>query len=440
MSDKTKITAPKVPQGARGLVAFGLGVIVVAFGVMGTWTATAKIDSAVFGSGAVQVESRNKTVQHLEGGIVRAIHVREAERVKKGDLLVDLETTQSKANLDALNNQLYTEIVTIARLEAEQRGEDEISLPEEVTALRDSDPVVKAAIEDQQMLFERRRDFIGSQIDILNARIEQLKQQNNGLKLQKEAIQEQLDLFDDELDSLVTGTEKGVYPKNQLLQKRRQYASLKGEKGELISDIATNEGSILEIEEQKKQVAHSFLQEVGDLLTRSKLNRDKLREQVIVANDVFTRNQIYAPYDGVVQNIRFHTVGGVIQRGEAIMDLIPINDDLEVSVRVQPVNIDKIRLNLESEVRFPSFATRRLPLIIGTVTAISADTLVDRATNSPYFSVQVHVPKENIPDEVRDLITPGLPADVVISTGERTVLNYLISPLENTVRRAMREE
>lgn len=435
MNDK----APSVPRKARGVVLLGYFVIILAFGGLGTWAAVAKIDSAIFGTGAVQVKTKNKTVQHYEGGIVRTLHVQDDMKVKKGQLLVDLDTTSSKANLDVLHNQLHSEIAVIARLEAEQRGSKAIEFPKEILALKDN-TVVEDAKTDQTALFEKRRSYQEAQIEILDARIGQIKEQNAGLEIQKEAIVEQLKLYDEELNSLKQGEKKGVIPRNQLLQKKRSYAALKGEKGEFISDIATNEGRILELEEQKKQVSYSFLQEVGDALARAKLNRDKLREQVVVAEDVFKRNRIFAPYDGVVQNVRFHTVGGVIQQGEPIMDLIPVNDDLVVSVRVQPIDIDKIKQGLSAEVRFPSFASRRLPIILGEVMSMSADTLMDKATNTPYFSVQVTVAEEDIPDEIASLITPGLPADVVIATGERTVLNYLVAPLENSIRQAMREK
>ena len=359
-----------------------------------------------FASGIVQVETKNKTIQHLEGGLIRKLHVRDSDPVKKGQLLVELDPTESKANLDALFNQLYAEEALIARLTAEQDRAEEITFPPEVLAQQDN-PVVSAAIRGQRQQFQERLAYQKSQVSILNARIDQITKQNGGLEIQKESVEEQLVIYEEELASLEVGAEKGVYPKNQLLQKRRNFASLKGDKGEFVADIAANKGRIIEVEEQIKQVEHQFLQQVSENLAAAKRNRDRFKQQVIVAQDIYNRNQIYAPYEGVVQNVKFHTVGGVIQRGETIMDLIPVNDNLVISARLQPVDIDKVKTGLQAEVRFPSFASRRLPIILGKVESITADTLLDRASNTSYFSVQVAVPEKNIPEEIVALIKPG---------------------------------
>ncbi len=423
----------------RPFVFAGYTTIFLAFGVLGGWAMIAPLDSAIIASGTLSVESSRKIVQHYEGGIVKEILVKEAERVKKGDVLVRLNPIQAQANLSMVNTRLEIAQAEAARLIAERSNSEVVAFPSVLTS--SNDPRVKFAIQGQKNLFLDRMSVRNSQIKILESKIIQLKGQVSGLEQQRDAAQMEIDLIKAEVERLVEGEGKGVVSTNRLSSLKREQAKLSGSFGRLTSEIArTNEAigetelEIVRVKQQFSERAATELKEVRDQLA-------ELEERAVVAGDVFSRTDIQADVDGVVQNVKVHTIGGVIKPGEPIMEIVPVDDEIVISARLRPIDIDSVAAGMEAEVKLSAFADRYLPSVFGKIAYLSPDILLSEdAQREPYYLARVVVEESEVPDQIRGKLVPGMPAEVIIPTGERTVAEYLISPLENALRKSLREE
>jgi HlyD family type I secretion membrane fusion protein len=417
----------------------GYFVIVVTFGMIGGWSAFARLDSAVVAPGIVTVESSRKTIQHLEGGIVREVLVREGEHVKEGQLLVKLDNTSSQANLAVARNQLAANLAQEARLVAERDGADTITFPE--TVLNNTDrSVVKEAIADQRKQFTERRASLNGQISILQNKVKQSKTEIEGLALEKAATIRQLGFIDTELKDLQGLLEKGLVQKSRVLALEREKSRLEGVIGRSTADASKAEVVIGEAKLQIEQLQKKFAEDVNSSIVDVRQKIADLREKVIVSTDVLRRIEIRAPRAGVVQNVRVATVGGVVRAGEPIMELVPDGDGLVINAQISPLDVDAIQADMQAEVRFSSFHSQILPIIMGRVMSVSHDRLNDEQSKQPYFLARVLVDNDKVPPEVRGRLTAGMPADVIVPTGERTVADYLTRPLRNRARKAFREQ
>ncbi len=431
--------APKVATNYYGVLLFGAVILLVTVGGFGVWAATARLDSAVIAPGKVAVESNRKEIQHLQGGIVKQIKVVDAQPVKEGDLLIVLDPTQAKANHDLTRDQYFQALAHEARLVAERDGLDEIVFPEMLLENKE-DPRIHTFIVDQERQFQERRESIENRIDIFNAQIAQQEESIAGTREQIESLDMQIESYDDEIEAVRPATEKGFYAANRLAALERERTRVFAEKAEARSSIARIQKSISESKIEILQLEQEFIENVVEQLREARLTLADARERHTIADDVFQRVEIRAPQDGIIQNLRMHTLGGVIQPGETIMEIVPVNDDLIVNARISPLDIDSLRTGMEAEVRFSSFTGQDIPTIFGRVESISADILVDEVDGTEYFLSKVIVHEESIPDILNDALTPGMPGDVIIATGERTTLDYLIQPLETRLLKAMREQ
>lgn len=270
--------------------------------------------------------------------------------------------------------------------------------------------------------------------------MEQLRNEIVGLDRERAGKQKQVDFLDDEITGLRQLFEKGLTPKARLLALERERSALEGQIGRSIADRAKAETGIGEAELQIKQIQQKFFEEVSKDIGEVRTKIADLRERYAVARDVLRRLDIIAPTSGTVQNLRVFTVGAVIRPGEPLIDIVPAEDKLIVHAHFSPQHADSVRPEMMAEVRFPSFHLRNLPMIPGKVRSISRDRLVDEATKEPYFLAIVQVTESDLPQELRGRLTPGLPAEVIVPTGERTVLEYLVEPLTATLRKTMREQ
>ena len=416
---------------------FGYWVVLLAFGVLGGWSAVAKIDSAVLAQGVVAVESNRKTVQHFEGGIIREILVHEGDRVQQGQILFRLDTTQSQANFEAQRDQLEYNLAIEARLVAERDGLGSVTFPDELLQRKD-DSYVGSAMADQLKQFAERRSSISGQIDVLQAKIAQYKNESDGLTAERKSNEEQLTLIDQELADLQYLLAKNLVPKSRVLTLERERSRTEGSIGHDTAEIAKTENSIREAELQVKQLRQKFQEEVAGAILEVRQKIAELRQKVTMAKDVLRRIEVIAPRSGVVQNLKVFTLGGVVKSGEPLLDIVPERDNLIVQAHISPLDIDKIAPRMHAEIRFPSFHGDILPIINGSIESVSRDRMVDDS-KQPFFLAQINVDEQSVPDFVRERLTAGMPTDVVVPTGERTVLQYLIRPLQNRVRGAMRE-
>jgi HlyD family secretion protein len=425
---------PNRPANWRAIAAVGYGLILSTFGVVGGWAAVTRIDRAIQAPGVVSIETNHKTVQHLEGGIIRAILVKEGDAVAAGATLFRLENVQAKANFDALENQFFSALAIEARLVAERDQKEGIAWPREI-----EDPAGGAffshIMADQQADFGKRRDSLQAQVDVLESRMKQLTIQIDGVRVQKESTEKQIAFIEKELVGLRELSEKNLVPVTRLYSMERERERLQGVIGQAITDAAKARGQIGEYTYQVQQLKEKFEEEVESALVDTRQKLSDLREKLAVAEDVLRRIDVAAPVSGTVQNLKVFTIGQVVRPGEALLDIVPEKERLIVEAQFSPTDIDGVHAGQEAEIRFPAFHSRLIPLLIGRLESISRDRLLDEGSKQPYYRGIVVLDKAQIPEELRSRVIAGMPSEVIVASGERTVLNYLISPLSSTLRR-----
>ena len=422
----------------RSYAMAGYAIIIFCFGVLGIWAAFTPLAGAVVSTGLVTNQGSTKAIQHLEGGIVKDILVYEGDHVEAGQVLLRMDGTAPQANVEILRNQLDAAVARDSRLTAELNGSADIDFPDELTA--SADTVALKAMEEERVQFNERRASLENQISILKSRADQLRQEIDGLNRQQTANEEQVKFISDELKDVKALYEKSLVSKSRWLALERERARLTGEIGRAIAERAKAEKSIGETELQIQQIRQKFVEDATRELvdTREKL-RD-LRNKFVVAQDTLRRLEIFAPVTGRVQNLKVFTIGAVVRQGGTLLEIAPDQDKLIIQAHVSPLDIQAIQPNNVAEVRFPAFHDRTLPLIIGTVKTISQDRLMDETNRQPYYLAIIDVPEENIPAPYRGKLTPGMNAEILMPTVERTALDYLMEPLRNRVRTAFREK
>ena len=417
----------------------GYAIIFIMFGVFGSWAAVAKLDSAVFAPGTISLEGNRKVVQHLEGGIVAEILVEEADSVSEGDILIKLSDVEARSNLDVLTTRLDVAKVTEARLLAERELADTIALPND---LRKADSAtIQSSFKDQADLFQDRRSILKSRTNILAVRVEQTNTQIEGLELQKSALERRLVNFTEMIERMRSGQEKGLIQTNILSQREDELIQIEASLGRVISEIAQAKNSINETHFEKLQVEQEYKERANSELERVRAEIAELEQRAKIVEDVLTRTDIRAPGSGTIQDLKVHTVGSVIQAGQVLMELVPEDEELLINARVSPRDIDNVAPGLQTEVRFTAFKTKLTPIMLGQVQSVSNDVITpENPQEMPYYLARIEVIEEDIPEEISGRLTPGMPADVIITTGERTVANYIVSPLMDAVRKSMIEE
>ncbi|MCO5069764.1 MAG: HlyD family type I secretion periplasmic adaptor subunit [Rhizobiaceae bacterium] len=440
---ETDVEEPKsvIPTASKSWftpAAVGYATIVTAFVIFGGWSAFARVDSAVIAQGVISLESNRKTVQHYEGGIIREIKVKEGSFVQKDDVLFELDPTEAQANLSMVRGQLDSALALEARLVAERDNAQSINFPDELLARRDR-PVTAASITDQEKQFAQRRDALTGQMAILTSRIDQLNTEIGGLEQEAEATRRQLVAIEDELESKRELFRQNLIAKSQVLALEREKARLEGVVGRSVADKAKAQGSIGETKLQIQQVEKQFLEDVNSQILDARQKISDLRQRIVVASDVFNRLLVKAPLSGYIQSLKVFTVGAVIQSGQPLLDIIPIDEPLIVQARISPLDVESMQTNARAEVRFPSFKARDFPVVFGTVRSVSSDRFIDEGTGQPYFLALIEVDDSKI-EHAHERLTAGLPAEVIVPTGERTVIEYLVDPLTERLRKSMREQ
>lgn len=420
-------------------ILLGFATIGITFGVMGVWAATAPLDSAVVAPGVVAVESNRKLIQHLEGGIVAEIMVTEGQTVEAGQMLVRLLPTQAQANQSILQQRVAVLRATEKRLEAERANLDEPDFAA-IGELQDQ-AALETAIKSQGQLFTERKAIRDSKVSILQSRIEQFHQQIAGLTVQREAIERQQASIDAEIERLRSGESTGVVRANQITAMERDSAALTGNYGQLVSESARAYQSIIETDLQIVQINQEYQERAASELKDTLAELNEITERLVVAEDVNSRTLIRAPQSGIVQNIRIHTMGGVVRPAETMMEIVPQNEPLVINAQVRPLDIDSLAPGQVSEIKFPAFSSRNLPTIFGTVDVLSPDLIYPEDTRQPaYYLARISVPDSNVPETIKGRIIPGMPADAIIVTGERTMVDYLVKPIRDSLDKSMREE
>lgn len=415
-------------------------LILVLTGGIGGWAATTRLSGAVIAPGQLVVDSNVKKVQHPTGGIVGELRVRDGDHVKSGDILIRLDETQAQSNLAIITKNLDELSARQARDEAEQDGADHVVLPSDLLARAD-DPEVAHLIAGERRLFEIRRAGRDGQKAQLTERISQLQEEIRGYRAQEAAKTEQIDWIKKELTGVNELWHRNLISYTRVTSLEREKSQLDGERGQLIASIAQAKGKIAEIEVQILQVDRDMRSEVGKDLAEIRGKTSELVEKKIAASDLLKRIDIRAPQDGVVHQLAVHTVGGVITaQGEPIMLIVPEADTLTVEAKVQPQDIDQLHPGQATMLRFPAFSQRTTPELNGDVSRISADVTQDQKTGANYYTVRITFPDTEIARLGAIKLVPGMPVEAFIQTSPRTVLSYLVKPLDDQITKAFREK
>ncbi|MHB2166903.1 HlyD family type I secretion periplasmic adaptor subunit [Alsobacter sp. R-9] len=429
----------RTPRGDwRPAVRAGAVVIVLTFGVFGGWSAVARLDAAVVAPGRITLETDRQLVQHLEGGIVAEILVTEDRRVEAGEVLVRIDPMASRAAAEMARNQAASAEAEEARLIAEIERSPTFVPPALLTA-RAGEPEVARALADQSRAFDDRRSARANEAAGINERIAQAERQIEGLNAQLASARSQVKSFTDEMARLRPLELQGLIQRPRIQGVERQRTEMEGRIGAFEAEVARLGRVIAEARLQVEGIDRRFVEEASARLVAVRRDLSDARERRRVAEDQLRRAEVRAPRSGRIVNRRISTVGAVVRPGEVMMEIVPEDDVLVVSARLSPIDITHVHPSLPAEVRLPAFKSRTTPIAVGEVRSISADALVDEATRQPYYAMQVSVRAASFPEGMRSRLVPGMPADVVIATGERTVLDYLVQPLSDALRRGMRE-
>lgn len=424
---------------ARGWIVAGLLVVLVAFGGLGTWATLAPLAGAVIAPGVVTVQSYRKTVQHLEGGIVTELLVRDGDVVEAGQLLVQLDRTRAHASVAILEGELDLLLAREARLLAERDGASEIAFPTELLARAVEDDDVGELVRGQQLLFEARRESLEGESGLLAQRVGQYEDEIAGLQQQSLSKDRQIEIVEDELEGLHALYERGFESRRRINELERLAEELRGELGAHTTAIARAENGIAEANLRIVQLRKEFREKVVKDLDEVQARFFDVSERRVAASDRMARLEIRAPIAGTVVGMRAHTVGGVIGPGEPLLDIVPAGDELVIEARMRPEDIDKVRVGQTARVRLSAFDQRTTPELEGTVVATSADRMMDETTGAPFFVVRSRISEGEL-EKLGDLqLVPGMPAETFVQTGSRTVLSYLLKPLSDGVARALRE-
>jgi HlyD family secretion protein len=419
-----------------------VGMAIVAFVTFGIggWAATSELTGAVIGQGVLVVDSSVKKVQHLTGGVVAELRVREGDKVKAGDILVRLDETQTLANATIISKNFDDLLARQARLESERDNMDQITFPK-VLLDRARDPSSEAAraITAEKSLFDLRRQARSGQKAQLRERSAQLQEEIKGYLGQVDAKQKEVDFIHQELEGVRTLFQKNLVPMNRLTALERDTARLEGERSQLSGSIAQSKGKMAEIELQIIQIDQDLRTEVGKDLIEAQSKISELAERKTAAADQLNRIDIRAPQSGRVHQLSVHTVGGVISPGEPIMMIVPDADALAVEVKIAPRDIEQVYVGQTASMRFAAFNQKTTPGIEGEVSMVSAETTLDQRTGASYYIARVLLSPEQVAKMGDAKLLPGMPVDVFIKTPGRTAFSYLIKPLRDQAERAFKE-
>lgn len=420
------------------------GIVVLATTVMGfgVWGSTAPIAGAVVTSGIFVATGQNKIVQHLEGGVIREIAVREGDVVDAGQLLILLDEVAPRAELRRLELRRLRLSATDFRLQAEMREESSITFPDDVLAAA-GDPDVARMLESQRMTFDARRSNLETEIATITDGINALEQRIEGSKVQLQGVHQQMMFLDEEIDAKSYLLKSGLVRKPELLALQRAKANLQGEVGRLHGEIGDARERIARAREQIAGVRKTAIKTAVEQLHEVRAELNDVQERILAAKGVLNRVRITAPVRGVVVKMRYHTPGGVIESGKSIMEILPLQAELILEARVRPQDIDIVKHGQHAMVRLTALNKRITPMISGEVIYLSADALPDdkRSAQSPsdVYVVRIKLNAAEAANIHGFTPTPGMPAEVYIKTTERTFLEYLMRPVRDTMARAFRE-
>jgi len=422
---------------ADRIVRIGILTVGIALIAFVGWAAFAPLSHGVVGQGVLVADSKRKTIQHLEGGIIQSIQVRDGSLVEKNQVLIELDPMQSRAQFELVRTRYLTSLAVLNRLNSEREGLGAIRFSDELFSSEGND--LKTIVRTQEKLFaDRQHQFLG-QISLLEQRALQLEEQVEGLTFELAAREKERSLMDEELLRVEELQKKRLVDLPRVLSLQREQARVSGEIGRTKADIAAAKVAIGEARMEILQLQKTKNQDISEQLEAVQEQVHELERQMQAAKDVLDRTIIRAPENGTVFGLNIYTIGGVIPPGTPIMQIVPVDDRLIIEAKIKTNQIDEVRKGLSVRVRFSAFRQRTTPMVEGNVEEISADAVNDERTAQSYYIVKVGVPDSEMVKLQGLEIVPGMPAEVLIKGGERTAMEYFFDPLTIMLQRSLRE-
>lgn len=434
-----KPIAGEASDSIKRVTLAGWLIIAGFFGGVGAWAATAPLDGAVVGNAVVKIEGNRKSVQHLDGGIVKELRVKEGDKVDLGDLLIVLDETQARAEYDVLTQQYAVLRATEARLLAELDNKSTLTMPDDLKA-RSNDHYLNSVWNGQLSQFDSRRAAIEGQRSVIRERINQLGSQIVGAEAQVKSYTDQISSVQAEADSIRPLVDRGLISRPRILQLERSAYVLEGQIADANANIAKARQAIAEQEQQIAQLGNDRMTEVTRDLRDTQARMLEVIPKAMNAKAVLGRMDMRAPYSGRVVGLSVFSVGGVIQRGEKILDIVPDQDFLTIEAQIAVEDISDIKPNMRAEVHLTAYKQRIIPIIRGEVIQISADRLTDPKTNNPYYIAFVRINENELAAMPNVRLYPGMPATVMIPTVQRTALEYIVGPLIMSFNQSFRQK
>ena len=416
----------------------GVIIVVITFGVFGLWTLVAPLQSAALAPGIVTVKGSSRKIEHLEGGIVAEQLVHDGDTVAKGDLLIRLDDTQARAQLEIVMGQYYAVKAREARLHAERDGLETIAYPEIIAGAEDSR--ARDAMQSQSQVFIAARNARLGEIAMLNQKIGQLGEQINGTRAVKLGEEKLVISYEEEIKDFTELLQEGFVNRQRLRELERNLARIESEAADLVSTIARLEIQVGETRMQILQLEKDFQTSVVDELSATQIEVYDLDERIRAAADRLSRTEIRSPVSGVVVGMAVTTIGEVVSPAESLLYVVPQAEELIVEAQVKPIDIDRVQNNQSADIRFSAFNSTTTPVIGGTVISISADVLIDERLGTFYYLARVELTPEGREMLNELTLVPGMPVEVLINTGTRTLFQYMTQPIRNAFARSLIED
>ncbi|WP_405278203.1 HlyD family type I secretion periplasmic adaptor subunit [Cobetia sp. Ld8] len=428
-----------VPLRDHGYRRFGLAVLLVAVGGFGSWSVMANLAISVVAPGSVSVESFTKTVQHLEGGIVESIEVEDGDHVEAGDVLIVFDDTQARSQQKIVEAEYLISRASEIRLLAEYSNADSLVFPDSLVS--STNPRVQEVLEVQQRLFEVRRQSLNGAMAALDEQIVQMNEQISGLENTQAITRRRINSLNDDVANHRKLFRNGLINNQRLREMERESLEYQSDNAGQFAEVARLRSQISENELQKQIRLQEFQQQIGESLRQVQAEVTDAEERLVALNDNLRRTKVIAPVAGTVVGLKVHTLGAVIRSGDPLLDIVPAGDGFIVEARVPDHDIDHLYLGQPAEIRFSAFNQRLSNIIDGEVTHLSANSFEDEATRARYYKARIRVTeagKDDMTDSMR--LLSGMPAEVMILTGERSFASYIGKPMADMLARAMRAE
>jgi len=431
----------KVPTDDARFIKFGLIFLLITLGGFSLWAAFAPLGSAIISAGEVVVDSHRKSIQHYEGGIVENIFVRNGDLVAAGDPLIQLDTTQFAAQQISSQKRLLTTKAELERLIAEQSFNTSLVFSDELLEHARKDVDIKNALDQQQQLHRARLKAYMQEQDALRNRIEQTRQQITGLTQQSEIFKQQMISLQAEQQAYATLFDEGLGDGQRARELDRSVLATQNDIAGIESEILRLKIQITETELQIATREQDYLKEVGERIRNAQNDYYNFQEGLQIAADRAKRAVIRSPEVGIVVDMQVHTIGSVAPPGQTLLDLVPEQDIFVVEAKLNTQDINEVYVGQKADIRFSAFSASMTKIIEGEVIHVSADRLLNERDNAPYYQARIRVTEQGVSDMSEDMaLKPGMPAEVMIRRGDRTMFSYLIKPIADSFARSFKEK